>query len=185
MKEEGMNGIDIIAKELFNLQKEYEKSFIKIMTNKNEDYYAKCLNDLKESYEKDFGKLARLITEYIHVVSLLNATGYEIENIDFYTDRDTRKYSIRLNVNRVLYEYSPQKYEEQKEKHLKKFFSMIEDDGFGREEIRIMDGEIEKLKNKHLYLSIDQAVNLDMKKSLMIVSDFGEIYVEVVGERVY
>ena len=91
MKEEGMNGIDIIAKELFNLQKEYEKSFIKIMTNKNEDYYAKCLNDLKEGYEKDFGKLARLITEYIHVVSLLNATGYEIENIDFYTDRDTRK----------------------------------------------------------------------------------------------
>ena len=180
-----MNGIDIIAKELFNLQKEYEKSFIKIMTNRNKDYYAKCLNDLEENYEGDFSKLAKLTTEYIHVVSLLNATGYEIENIDFYTDRDTRKYSIRLSVNRVLYECNPQKYEEQKEKHLKKFFSMIEDDGFGREEIRIMDEEIEKLKNKHLYLSVGQAVNLDMKKSLMIVSEFGEIYVEVVGERVY
>lgn len=180
-----MNGIDIIAKELFNLQKEYEKSFIKIMTNRNKEYYAKCLNDLEENYEKDFSKLARLATEYIHIVSLLNATGYEIENIDFYTDRDTRKYSVRLNVNRVLYEYNLQKYEEQKEKHLKKFLGMIEDDGFGREEIRIMDEEIEKLKNKHLYFSVDQAVNLDMKKSLMIVSEFGEIYVEVVGERVY
>ena len=183
MEEKKINGIDIIAKELFNLQEEYEKSFINIVANKNEDNYATCLIELKKCYEKNFDRLVRLLAEYIHISSILGAAGYEIRNINLYRDRETGKYSIILDVERMLCEYIPKKYEELKEKSIKKFFSSIEDSSFGKQEIEIVEREIEKLKYK--YLSIDQAVNLDRRGNLMIVSDFGEIYVEVVEEKVY